>query len=66
VDLDVPKEAPESIGFFTFFRYMTITDKVLFIVGTVSAILAGMILPSISVIMASVAAAFTGGGGSNA
>lgn len=38
---------------------MTVTDKLLFVVGTLSAIIAGMILPSIAMIMATVAAAFT-------
>lgn len=55
----MPDQPPESIGFFTFFRYMQRFDKVLFVIGTFSAVLAGMILPSISLIMANVAQAFS-------
>ena len=55
---------PESIGFMTFFRYMGSTEKLLFGVGTFSALVAGMILPSISLIMANVAQSFSGTGGS--
>lgn len=58
------EEAPESIAFMTFFRYMGPFEKTLFGIGTVSAILAGMILPSISLIMANVAQAFSGGSSS--
>ena len=64
MDLDVPQEAPAAIGFFKFFRYMGRFERVLFGVGTFSAIVAGIILPSISVIMANVASAFSTGGGS--
>lgn len=55
----VPDQPPESIGFLTFFRYMTRFDKMLFVIGTFSAVLAGIILPSISLIMANVAQAFS-------
>jgi hypothetical protein len=51
----IPEQPPESIGFFTFFRYIKGFDKLLLVIGTFSAILAGMILPSISLIMANVA-----------
>lgn len=61
IDADVPKQAPESISFFTFFRYMTATDKLLFGIGTISAMIAGIILPSIAIVMATVAAGFTEG-----
>lgn len=53
--MPLPDHIPESIGFFTFFRYIKGFDKLLLVVGTFSAILAGMILPSISLIMANVA-----------
>ena len=47
-----------------FFTYITIYDKLLLFIGTLSAILAGAILPSISLIMGNVADAFTSGGSS--
>jgi hypothetical protein len=58
-DVPIPETSPEAISFFTFFRYMTPTDKVLMGIGTFSAVAAGCILPSISIVMASVAEAFT-------
>ena len=48
-----------------FFSYITFYDKLLLVIGTLSAILAGAILPSISLIMGNVADAFTSGGGSS-
>jgi ATP-binding cassette subfamily B (MDR/TAP) protein 1 len=50
---------------FKFFSYITFYDKLLLVIGTLSAILAGAILPSISLIMGNVADAFTSGGGSS-
>ena len=58
------EQRPESIGFFTFFRFMGTFEKTLFGIGTFAAIIAGMILPSISLIMANVAQAFSGGNSS--
>lgn len=46
-----------------FFKYISLQDKLLLTFGTISAILAGAILPSVSLIMGNVANAFTGGGG---
>ena len=46
-----------------FFTYITMYDKALLFVGTFSAIIAGAILPSISLIMGNVAGAFTGSSG---
>jgi hypothetical protein len=43
-----------------FFTYLSAKDKVLLGVGTLSAILAGAILPSISLVMGNVAAVFSG------
>lgn len=52
-----------QIPFTKYFTYLTTTDKVLLYAGTASAILAGAILPSISLVMGNVAVAFTGGSG---
>ena len=61
----VAGEEKKPISFFTFFRYLSTADRVLLYLGTLASILAGMILPSISVIMGNVTAAFTGGGSSS-
>ena len=53
-----------DFSFFKFFSFLRPSDKFLLIVGTISALIAGMILPTIAVIMGSVAEAFTGGGSS--
>jgi len=45
-----------------FFSFITTYDKLLLAVGTISSILAGAILPSVSLIMGNVAAAFSGSG----
>lgn len=58
-DVPVPDSGPEAISFFTFFRYLSPTDKVLLGVGTFSAVAAGCILPSIAIVMANVAYVFT-------
>jgi len=65
------KEEPDGdsdelidFSFFKFFSYLRPADKFLLVVGTISALIAGMILPTIAVIMGSVAEAFTGGSGS--
>jgi ATP-binding cassette subfamily B (MDR/TAP) protein 1 len=50
-----------QIAFTKYFTYLTPTDKVLLGVGTTAAILAGAILPSISLVMGNVAVAFSGG-----
>jgi len=44
---------------FKFFTYINFYDKLLLCIGTIAAILAGAILPSISLIMGNVADAFT-------
>jgi len=44
-----------------FFSYLSFTDKILLVIGTTSAILAGGILPSVSLVMGNVAVAFSGG-----
>ena len=46
-----------------FFTYITAYDKLLLFVGILSAIAAGAILPSVSLVMGNVADAFTSGGG---
>ena len=70
VKQDYLQTAPESkevapptrqIPFTKYFTYLTTTDKVLLYAGTASAILAGAILPSISLVMGNVAVAFSGG-----
>jgi ATP-binding cassette subfamily B (MDR/TAP) protein 1 len=50
---------PERVSLFKFFKYLTAWDKVLLAIGSLSAVLAGAILPSISLIMGNVASAFT-------
>ena len=52
----------KPISFFKFFKYLSTADRILLYIGTLAAILAGMILPSIATIMGNVAEAFTGGG----
>ena len=42
-----------------YFRGMKASDKVLFGVGAISAVIAGCILPSISLVMANIAVAFS-------
>ena len=49
----------EKISLFKFFTYLSTMDKVLLAIGSISAVLAGSILPSISLIMGNVASAFT-------
>lgn len=53
-------ETPKQISILKFFTYITTYDKLLLFVGTTSAIAAGAVLPSISLIMANVSVAFTG------
>ena len=52
--------APEQISLLKFFTYITLYDKLLLFIGSLSALLAGAILPSISLIMGNVASAFSG------
>ena len=62
-ELSKEQEAPKMMSFFKFFKYMNTTDRILLGVGTFCALLAGFILPSISLIMGNVAEAFSGGSG---
>ena len=55
--------APRQVSILKFFTYITFYDKFLLFIGTLSSILAGAILPSVSLIMGNVANAFTSGGG---
>ena len=55
-----------QIAFTKYFTYLTPTDRLLLIAGTVAAVLAGAILPSISLVMGNVAVAFSGGSSSGA
>jgi len=57
-------EVPETMPYLKFFTFINWSDKVLLIFGTFSAIIAGMILPSISVIMGNISVAFTNKSGS--
>jgi ATP-binding cassette, subfamily B (MDR/TAP), member 1 len=52
---------PRQISFFKFFSFLSFTDKALLVFGTLAAIIAGAILPSISLVMGNVAVAFSGG-----
>ena len=74
VKQDYLQTAPEAkeiappvrqIKFKKYFSYLRTTDKVLLYTGTASAILAGAILPSISIVMGSVAVAFSSGSSSD-
>ena len=51
---------PKQIPFVKFFTYINATDACLLGFGTLAAVLAGAILPSISLVMGNVAAAFSG------
>lgn len=51
---------PKPIHFVKFFSYLNTTDYCLLGFGTVASVLAGAILPSISLVMGNVAAAFSG------
>lgn len=62
---EAPQPAPRQIAFTKYFTYLTFHDKILLGVGTAGAIIAGAILPSISLVMGNVAVAFTGGGSSS-
>ena len=53
------EQAARQIPFTKFFSYMTSQDKLLLYVGTFAAIMAGAILPSISLVMGNVAAIFS-------
>lgn len=61
-DLEPP---PRQIPFTKYFTYLTTNDKILLGAGTAAAILAGAILPSISLVMGNVAVAFSGGSSSS-
>ena len=54
---------PRQVSILKFFTFITFYDKFLLFIGTLSSILAGAILPSVSLIMGNVANAFTSGGG---
>jgi hypothetical protein len=54
------EEEAKQIPFVKFFSYLDYRDKFLLVFGTLAAILAGGILPSISLVMGNVAAAFSG------
>ena len=51
----------KTIGLGKFFSYLTGYDKLLLFIGSFAAILAGAILPSVSLIMGNVASAFSEG-----
>ena len=55
-----PEEEVKPISLLKFFSYCDYRDKFLLICGTTAAVLAGAILPSISLVMGNVAAAFSG------
>lgn len=59
-DLPVEEAPPKQIKFSKFFSYLNTTDCLLLGFGTIASILAGAILPSISLVMGNVAAAFSG------
>ena len=60
VDVEEVNQEPKQIHFLKFFSYITCQDKLLLFFGTLASILAGAILPSISLVMGNVAAAFSG------
>ena len=55
------KQQPRQISFLKFFSFLSLTDKILLVIGTSASIIAGAILPSISLVMGNVAVAFSGG-----
>jgi hypothetical protein len=56
----VSNKEPKQIRLSKFFQYLDCNDKALLVFGTVASVLAGGILPSISLVMGNVAAAFSG------
>ena len=62
-DEDDPSNLPQ-VPLSKFFAYLTAQDKLLLFIGTFAALIAGAILPSVSLIMGNVATAFSGGGSS--
>jgi ATP-binding cassette, subfamily B (MDR/TAP), member 1 len=64
-EAQAPEEAPRTIPFTKFFTYLTGFDKLLLVIGTICAIIAGAILPSISLVMGNVAVAFSNDSGSS-
>ena len=55
-------EGPETVALTKFFKFLKPQDKLLLFIGSLAAIIAGGILPSISLIMGNVASAFSSGG----
>ena len=53
-----PQEV-KSVAFTKYFQNLTRFDKVLLISGSLAAIIAGIILPSISLVMGNIAIAFS-------
>ena len=54
------KESLQKISLFKFFKNLRCGDQFLLIVGTISAILAGGLMPSVSFVMGNVAGSFSG------
>lgn len=48
-----PKQ-PEMINFSKFFTYMNCTQKFMMVIGTIGAIVAGVLLPSLAIVMGAV------------
>jgi len=46
------------IAFSTFFRYLTLADKFLIGIGSISAIIAGCLMPSMSIVMGEITNTF--------
>lgn len=60
-DPDSDDEGPDQIPISKFFTYLSGYDKLLLFIGSLAAIIAGGILPSVSLIMGNVASAFSEG-----
>ena len=61
MDPDSDDEGPDQIPISKFFTYLSGYDKLLLFIGSLAAIIAGGILPSVSLIMGNVASAFSEG-----
>lgn len=57
-EVTVAAKKPEMIKFSSFFRYLTIKDKLLISIGSISAVCCGCLLPSMSIMLGEVTNAF--------
>ena len=55
----VPPE-PKKVSFLRYYQNLDAHDRTLMISGLIAAVIAGIIMPSISLVMANIAMAFSG------